>query len=201
MQLLYVLAGLAVLLSSAACQSAPFYLTPQIVNEAGISTTMNFRDDRFTVTPASNNVAPSTAAIANLQQIEHFVILVLNQESFDSVMGAYPKGNTLVNNPKPAPVPQAATPRYSATPATVPTVSTSGVYQTLPIDVGSQTPPKTPNAPWLFNYPRTTTLAQDPPHGWLQVLYKLNGGKMDGQQIRPTQPLTTGTVPPVASVG
>ena len=105
---------------------------------------------------------------------------MLNQESFDSVMGAYPKGNTLANNPTPAPVSQKSDQQYAATPSTLPTFSTSGTFTTLPIDVGAQTPPNTPNAPWLFNYPRNTTLAQDPPHGWMQALYKLNGGKMDG---------------------
>ena len=180
MHFLYLLSSLAALLSLAACQSAPYYLISQAVNEAGISTTMNFRSDSFTVTPASNNVAPSAAATTNLAQINHFIILMLNQESFDSVMGAYPKGNTLVNNPTPAPVKQTSDQQYAATPSTLPTFTTTGVFQYLPIDVGSQTPVNTPNAPWLFNYPRNTTLAQDPPHGWMQALYKLNGGKADG---------------------
>lgn len=112
-----------------------------------------------------------------------FIILMLNQESFDSVMGAYPKGNTLVNNPKPAYVTQTSGASYSATPQTQPTVATTGTYNTLPIDVGGQTPANTPDAPWVFNYPRNTTLAQDPPHGWMQALYKIDGGKMDGEQI------------------
>ena len=105
---------------------------------------------------------------------------MLNQESFDSVMGAYSKGNTLSNSPKPAPVTQKSDQQYAATPTALPTFTTTGVFQYLPIDVGAQTPVNTPNAPWLFNYPRNTTLAQDPPHGWMQALYKLNGGKMDG---------------------
>ena len=71
MQLVFVVAAVAALFSLAACQSAPYYLSPLAVNEAGISATLNVRDDRFTVTPASNNVAPSATAINNLQQIEH----------------------------------------------------------------------------------------------------------------------------------
>ena len=105
---------------------------------------------------------------------------MLNQESFDSVMGAYPKGNTLVNNPTPAYTTQAASATYAATPQTQPGFATSGSYSSLPIDVGAQTPPGTPDQPWVFNYPRNTTLAQDPPHGWMQALYKINQGKMDG---------------------
>lgn len=192
MQLLLILTALAALFSPAASQSAPFYLTQLPVNVAGLSTTLNVRDDRFTVTPATNNVAVSATATANLNSINHFIILILNQESFDSVLGTYPKGNTLVNNPTPAPVAQKSDQVYSsASTAKQPTVTTTGTYQYLPIDSGSQTPVNTPNGPWLFNNPRTTSLAKDPPHGWMQALYKLNGGKMDGTPIKYSLTLLT----------
>ena len=73
MQLLLVFAGLAALFSSAACQSAPYYLTPVTnlpASQAGV-TSMLVRDDRFTVTPANNNVAVSATAVSNLEQINH----------------------------------------------------------------------------------------------------------------------------------
>ena len=192
-------AGLLLLLAAAVCsaQSAPFYLTSigsvngtlvEGVLVPGASQPVFVRNEAFSVTPASNNAAPSSAAVSRLQSINHFIIVVLNQESFDAVMGAYPKGNTLNNSaapPSPAVALQVQRPQFTGTAAT-PGLTSGAPYSSLPVDTdgSAQINVSLPNAPYLYNsfFPPTVKVQQDPPHGYQQAIYKIDGGRMDGFQ-------------------
>ena len=141
------------------------------------------RNENITApTPATNYVAPSSGSLASLQSIKNFIIIINNQESYDSVLGAFPKGNGIASSTAtPAFTPQVVRGQYAGTPYAV---TPTAAYSALSPDPAGQLGTNTlPNLPFLFsNYSvfPNTTLSHDPEHGFFQTIYKIDGGKMDG---------------------
>ena len=171
-------------------QTLPFLLqSVGTVNITGTPQPLVVRNEAFTVVGSVNSISPGTAALNLLSHINHFIILTLNAQSYDSVMSGFTKGDSLSNPSGYSPpynkqiqrpanfTGSVAFPAYTNT--TFPAVS-------LPADSGLTIggPFVTlPNAPVLIN-PRWLSTSQKlssaPYHGYQQSQYKVDGGKMDG---------------------
>ena len=187
MRVLLLLSLLAsITLPTLAQTTLPFLLQNlgPVNSSYGNSLNLVVRNEAFTVTGAVNAIAPGTAAVNVLATLNHFIVLVLNSESFDSIMGAFPAGNSLANPSFSPPYnKQTQRPRFNGTIA-APTLSNASVLNTIPADeqlkIGGGG--GVPNAPLLYNQYIGTTdkVSFAPPHGYQQVMYKVDSGKMDG---------------------
>ena len=175
----------ASLLSSAVAQTLPFSLQRVgSVNVTGVPQAMIVRNEQYSVTGSVNAIQPGTAAVNALNNISHFIVIVFNQESYDSVMGGYRAGNSL-SNPNgytPPYVPQIQRPTNVSAIA-LSNSSTAFPLYSFPQDAAATVGNATfiPNAPLLYNQylSTSTSVSRDPPHGYQQVIYKVNGGRMD----------------------
>ena len=177
----------ASLLLSAVSQTLPFALQQLStrVNVTGVPQSMVVRNEQFSVTGSLNAIQPGTAATTTLRSINHFIILILNAESYDAVMGGYTAGNSLANpsSISPSYTKQIQRPTNFTGTALQPNLSTAYPLYSFPQDAAATVGNASfiPNAPLLYNtyLPLTAHVSRAPPHGYQQVLYKINGGAMD----------------------
>jgi len=156
---------------------------PAWANSAWLTAPITVQGDQFTVTPANNNVNPSSSAVNSLNKINHFIILSLNRESYDAVFGVYPQGNNLLN-PNPAIQPQIAIGQANANGIGIDGITGPDFTgQSWPSDAAGQVPNVPVGKGWfLYNdyYSETSPVSHGPKHEYIQCNYKINNGAMNG---------------------
>jgi len=125
---------------------------------------------------------PSKLAIERLKSIEHFIIIQLENESFDQLLPDFPGAENLVD--------WMAGKSKDGIPYFQQVDINNNVYQSIPTPNCTTNgvtspcgafPPTLPNAPFLASlyWPENVTCTFDVTHRWYQEQWQHNGGKMD----------------------
>jgi phospholipase C len=140
--------------------------------EAG-SDTGNPPPKTCTLATPEDAPAKTTGPTGVFDKVNHFVVLYLENHSFDNLYGEFPGAEGLANASKSAPQVDPAGSAYGALPQPVNNAL-------VPPGPDGRFPNNLPNAP--FSIEKYVPATMDPPdlvHRWYQEQLQINGGKMD----------------------
>ena len=138
----------------------------------------------------TNVVSPSALAVSRLRSIDHFIVLMLENESFDQLFPDIPNTESIQ--------------KWQAGQSTIPyfyqTDATGKVLSSLPAPLCSGVPcgnftASIPNAPYLAStyWPEGATSSFDVTHRYYQEQWQINGGAMDHYVLWGAQATNTST--------
>ena len=118
----------------------------------------------------TSSFSPTSYQLSSLQSLTNFVILVLSEDGYDNLMGAYPGGNNLAAY-------------YAANADTTQKTPQGTAWSSFSPDPSNLLYQAQPNAVFdLLSANASLTLSTiltNPSHSFFQTQYKINGGRMD----------------------